>query len=76
MMLENTQKDKHAQRHREIQDKGEDVELLIERAIQLKKNVQKSEKIEQSLLMKLTALTTLLEMLNMDGEDDTQKKKG
>ena len=78
MVLENTLKDldKQAQRHREIQDKGEDAELLIERAIQLKKNVQKSEKIEQSLLMKLTALTTLLEMLNMDGEDDTQKKKG
>ena len=71
MVLENTLKDldKQAQRHREIQDKGEDAELLIERAIQLKKNVQKSEKIEQSL-------TTLLEMLNMDGEDDVQKKKG
>ena len=61
MILENTLKDlnKQAERHRQIQDKGEDAELLVERAIQLKKNVQKGEKIEQSLLMKLTALTTL-----------------
>ena len=78
MLLDNTLKDltRQAERHREIQDKGEDAELLVERAIQLKKNVQKGEKIEQSLLTKLTALTTLLEMLNMDGEDEGQKKKG
>ena len=70
MVLENTLKDldKQAERHKQIQDKGEDAELLVERAIQLKRNVQKGEKIEQSLLMKLTALTTLLEMLNMNGD--------
>ena len=41
MLLDNTLKDltKQAQRHREIQDKGEDSELLVERAMQLKKNV-------------------------------------
>ena len=78
MLLDNTLKDlaKQAERHKEIQDKGEDSELLVERAVQLKKNVQKGEKIEQSLLTKLTSLTTLLEMLNMDGEDEGQKKKG
>ena len=78
MLLDNTLKDlaKQAERHKEIQDKGEDSELLVERAVQLKKNVQKGGKIEQSLLTKLTSLTTLLEMLNMDGEDEGQKKKG
>ena len=78
MLLDNTLKDltKQAERHKEIQDKGEDSELSVERAIQLKKNVQKGEKLEQSLLNKLTSLTTLLEMLNMDGEDESQKKKG
>ena len=74
MVLENTIRDltKQADQHRGYQEGGEDSELLIDRALQLKRNVQKGEKIEQSLLAKLTTLTTLLEMLNMEG-DEAQK---
>ena len=77
MVLENTIRDltKQADRHRGYQEGGEDSELLIDRALQLKRNVQKGEKIEQSLLTKLTTLTTLLEMFNMDG-DEARKLKG
>ena len=44
LVLENTLKDLHkqAERHRQIQEGGEDAEVLVERAIQLKRNVQKA----------------------------------
>ena len=76
-MLDNTIRDlnKQAERHLGYQADGEDSNFLIDRAIQLKKNVNKADQLEQSLLTKLSNLTSLLEMLNMEG-DEEQRKKG
>ena len=57
------------------QANGEDSDLLIDRVIQLKRNVQKAEQLEHSLISKLSNLTSLLEMLNLEG-DENQRKKG
>ena len=77
MMLDNTIRDlnKQTERHLGYQADGENSDFLIDRAIQLKKNVHKADKLEQSLLTKLSNLTSLLEMLNMEG-DEVQRKKG
>ena len=77
MMLDNSIKDlnKQVERHLGYQADGEDSNFLIDRAIQLKKNVIKADQLEQSLLSKLSNLTSLLEMLNMEG-DEEQKKRG
>ena len=77
MMLDNSIKDlnKQVERHLGYQADGEDSNFLIDRAIQLKKNVNKADQLEQSLLSKLSNLTSLLEMLNMEG-DEEQRKRG
>ena len=64
-----------AQRHQAYQEEGEDSDFLIDRAIQLKRNMQKAEQIENSLISNLSNLTSLLEMLNLEGEE-SQRKKG
>ena len=64
-----------AQRHQTYQEEGEDNDFLIERAIQLKRNMQIAEHLENSLISNLSNLTCLLEMLNLEG-DESQKKKG
>ena len=71
LKLDNHIKDliKQADRHQE------DSEILVDRALQLKRNVQKGDEIEQSLLSNFSNLTLLLEMLNLEG-DDVQKAEG
>ena len=53
----------------------EDAEMLVDRAVQLKINVQKGEKIEDSLVTNFSNLTLLLELLNMEG-DETDRAEG
>ena len=55
MRLENSIKDldKQAERHRGYQADGEDSGFLIDRAIQLKRKVQKAEQLEHSLISNL-----------------------
>ena len=77
MMLDNSLKDlnKQAERHKGYQEDGEDSHFLVDRAVQLKRNVNKAEELEQSLLQNFSNLTSLLELLNMEA-DETQRKKG
>ena len=49
--------------------------MLVDRAVQLKINVQKVEQIEESLVTNFSNLKMLLELLNMEG-DETQKAEG
>ena len=49
--------------------------MLVDRAIQLKLNVQKGDQIEQSLITNFSNLSLLLELLNMEG-DETPKAEG
>ena len=67
-MLDNHIKDlvSQADRHRNYKTDGEDGDILIDRALQLKTNVQKGDKIE-ILLTNFSNLTLLLEMFNLEG---------
>ena len=65
---------KQANRHKDYVNDGEDAEMLVDRAVQLKINVQKKEQIEESLVTNFSNLTMLLELLNMEG-DNTQGVK-
>ena len=67
--------DKQATRHQQYQADGEDSAFLIERACHLKRNMHQASQMEHSLVRKLCNLTSLLEMLNLEG-DEEQKKKG
>ena len=67
--------DKQASRHPVYQADSEDSTFLIEREIQLKKNMNQASQMEHSLVQKLCNLTSLLEMLNLEG-DEEQKRKG
>ena len=49
--------------------------MLVDRAVQLKINVQKGEQIEESQVTNFSNLTMLLQLLNMEG-DETQKAEG
>ena len=66
---------KHANRHKDYVNDGEEAEMLVDRAVQLKINVQKVEQIEESLVTNFSNLKMLLELLNMEG-DETQKAEG
>ena len=48
---------KQANRHKEYVDDGEEAEMLVERAVQLKMNVQKGKHIEDSLITNFSNLT-------------------
>ena len=65
---------RQANRHKDYVNDGEDAEMLVDRAVQLKINVQKKEQIEESLVTNFSNLTMLLELLNMEG-DNTQGVK-
>ena len=60
---------KQADRHKEYVKAGEEAEMLVDRALQLKIKVKKGEEIEKSLISNFSNLTLLLELLNMDGEE-------
>ena len=77
LMLDNHIKDlvRQVNRHKDYVAEGEQAEMLVDRAIQLKLNVQKGDQIEQSLITNFSNLTLLLELLNMEG-DETQNAEG
>ena len=66
---------KQANRHKDYVNDGEDAEMLVDRAVQLKLNVQKGERIEESLVTNFSTLTMLLELLNIKG-DEKEKAEG
>ena len=76
-MLDNHIKDleKQASRHKEYVKDGEEAEMLVDRAVQLKINVKKGEGIEESLISNFSNLKLLLELLNMEG-DEEQRTEG
>ena len=51
---------KQANRHKDYVNDGEDAEMLVDRAVQLKINVQKGEQIEESQVTNFSNLTMLL----------------
>ena len=77
MMLDTnlTELNKMARRHEDYVKAGEQAEMLIDRAYQLKSKVRKAELLEEKLINDLSNLTLLLELLNLDG-DDVEKARG
>ena len=71
MMLDThlTEMTKMAERHVEYVKAGEEAEMLIDRAYQLKSKVRKGEQLEEKLISNLSNLTLLLELLNLDGDE-------
>ena len=51
---------RQANRHKDYVNDGEDAEMLVDRAVQLKINVQKGEQIEESQVTNFSNLTMLL----------------
>ena len=54
---------------------GEEAQMLIDRAYQLKSKVRKGEQLEEKPIYNLSNLSLLLELLNLDG-DEVQKAEG
>ena len=48
---------KQANRHKDYVNDGEDAEMLVDRAVQLKINIQKGEQIKESLVTHFSNLT-------------------
>ena len=66
---------KMAERHVEYVKAGEEAEMFIDRAYQLKSKVRKGEQLEEKLINNLSNLPLLLELLNLDG-DEVEKAEG
>ena len=59
LMLDSNIKElvKQANRHKDYVNDGEDAEMLVDRAVQLKINIQKGEQIKESLVTNFSNLT-------------------